>query len=500
MEWNTMETNNKDGKHHADFRLETLKEQDEKLLKETIILSNPDKETTTTSGFTEEPFQATVQNEGVYKARKPPRPPPCKPKVEQTWGNEDPIYSNHYSPGVNDSVNLNLLRDKYAELVHGMTNLTEKIKAEVNCSSSNNNFQAKSTVQQNGQCNAPPPLVGAFPHSANRWEEQRKALRETQNGGGNENSFYPCYFSDPNNDPYYRTTPRETMNVEILQKQLKEVLKLIEITIKSSQNTLASPNVNKYAGYVPIPVPRENSQKMSKLEIKPQNFEEPMSRYTKRAPPPIPRQHLQTFSKLEIHGNMSEELEQEEGECSKEPVYGNARQSVCSDNEMLSNDDVYTSRKDDSYYSSIPTTGSSLTEDELENLGREATMLNMKVETVIKDNNGSLGPSLRRKYQSCNLEKETDFKYSSQELLLEDKQMQPETEHLKAMLNQAQAENDSLKMKLQQTKDELERRMVLSNIPDEAQVNTLFLSISKYFISTKISYYLIKSEPLNKCQ
>lgn len=299
-----METNNKDGKHHADFRLETLKEQAEKLLKETLILSNPDKETTTTSGSTEEPFQATVQNQGVYKARKPPRPPPR---------------------------------------------------------SSNNNYQAKSTVQQNGQCNAPPQLVGAFPHSANRCEEQRKALRETQNGGGNENSSYPNYFSDPNNDPYYRPTLRETMNVEILQKQLKEVLKLIEITIKSSQNTLASPNVNKYVEYVPIPVPRENSEKMSKLEIKPQNFEEAMSRYTKRAPPPVPHQHLQTFSKLEIHGNMSEELEQEEGACSKEPVDGKARQSVCSDNEMLSNDDVCTSRKEDPYYSSVTTTGSSLT-------------------------------------------------------------------------------------------------------------------------------------------
>ena len=443
MEWNTMETNNKDGKHHADFRLETLKEQAEKLLKETLILSNPDKETTTTSGSTEEPFQATVQNQGVYKARKPPRPPPR---------------------------------------------------------SSNNNYQAKSTVQQNGQCNAPPQLVGAFPHSANRCEEQRKALRETQNGGGNENSSYPNYFSDPNNDPYYRPTLRETMNVEILQKQLKEVLKLIEITIKSSQNTLASPNVNKYVEYVPIPVPRENSEKMSKLEIKPQNFEEAMSRYTKRAPPPVPHQHLQTFSKLEIHGNMSEELEQEEGACSKEPVDGKARQSVCSDNEMLSNDDVCTSRKEDPYNSSVTTTGSSLTEDKLQNLEREAAMLNKKVETVIKDNNGSLGPSLRRKYQSCNLEKETDFKYSSQELLLEDVQTQPETEHLKAMLNQALAENDFLKTSLQQTKDELERRKVLSNIPDEAQVNTQFISILKYFISTKISYYLTKSEPLSKCQ
>ena len=443
MEWNTMETNNKDGKHHADFRLETLKEQAEKPLKETLILSNPDKETTTTSGSTEEPFQATVQNQGVYKARKPPRPPPR---------------------------------------------------------SSNNNYQAKSTVQQNGQCNAPPQLVGAFPHSANRCEEQRKALRETQNGGGNENSSYPNYFSDPDNKPYYRTTLRETMNVEILQKQLKEVLKLIEITIKSSQNTLASPNVNKYVEYVPIPVPRENSEKMSKLEIKPQNFEEAMSRYTKRAPPPVPHQHLQTFSKLEIHGNMSEELEQEEGACSKEPVDGKARQSVCSDNEMLSNDDVCTSRKEDPYYSSVKTTGSSLTEDKLQNLEREAAMLNKKVETVIKDNNGSLGPSLRRKYQSCNLEKETDFKYSSQELLLENVQTQPETEHLKAMLNQALAENDFLKTSLQQTKDELERRKVLSNIPDEAQVNTQFISILKYFISTKISYYLTKSEPLSKCQ
>ena len=443
MEWNTMETNNKDGKHHADFRLETLKEQAEKLLKETLTLSNPDKETTTTSGSTEEPFQATVQNQGVYKARKPPRPPPR---------------------------------------------------------SSNNNYQAKSTVQQNGQCNAPPQLVGAFPHSANRCEEQRKALRETQNGGGNENSSYPNYFSDPDNKPYYRTTLRETMNVEILQNQLKKVLKLIEITIKSSQNTLASPNVNKYVEYVPIPVPRENSEKMSKLEIKPQNFEEAMSRYTKRAPPPVPHQHLQTFSKLEIHGNMSEELEQEEGACSKEPVDGKARQSVCSDNEMLSNDDVCTSRKEDPYNSSVTTTGSSLTEDKLQNLEREAAMLNKKVETVIKDNNGSLGPSLRRKYQSCNLEKETDFKYSSQELLLEDVQTQPETEHLKAMSNEALAENDSLKTSLQQTKDELERRKVLSNIPDEAQVNTQFISILKYFISTKISYYLTKSEPLSKCQ
>ena len=485
-----MEMINTDEKHHAYFRLETLKEQIQKLLKEASILSNRNKETAT-SGSIEEPFQVTIQKEGVCKALKPPRPPPRKPKVEQTSGIGDPIYSNHYNPRVNDSVKLNLLSDKYVELEHEMTNLTEMIKAEVNCSSSNENYQAASTIQQNGQCNAPPQLVGALPHSVNKWEEQKKVLRKTQNGGLNENSFYPYYFSDPNNDPYYRTFPRKTMTVEILQKQLKEALKLIEITIKSSQNILASPNVvNKYTGYVPIPAPRENSQRMSKLENKPQNFEEAMSSYCKRAPPPIPRQHLQTFSKLEIHGNTSEELEQEEGECLKEPVYGNTRQPVWNDKEMSSNDDVYTFKQDDPYYSSVPMTDSSLTEDELENLRREAKMLNMRVDTVVKNNNGSLGPSLRKNYNSCNLEKETDFKCSSQELLQEDEQAQPETEHLKAMLNQALAENDSLKMSLQQAKDELERRMVLSNIPDELQVNTLFLSILKDFISTKISYLL----------
>ena len=103
-----------------------------------------------------------------------------------------------------------------------------------------------------------------------------------------------------------------------------------------------------------------------------------------------------------------------------------------------------------------------------------------------------LGPSPRRKYKSCNLEEETDFKSSSQELLQEAEQTQTETEYLKAMLRQTRAENKSLKTSLQQAKDELERRMVLSNIPDELQVNSLCLSILTGFICTIISFHVIE--------
>lgn len=482
--WNTMEISNTEGKHHTYFRFESLKEQLEKLLKEASKLSNLDKETAT-SGTIEGPFQAAIQNHGVCKARKPPRPSPRKTKIEQTCSSEGPIcpiYANHYSPR-NDSVKLNLLRNKYVELKHEMTNLAEIIIEEVNCGSSNKNYQATGTMQHIGENKFPLQFVRRLPHSANRWEEQREALRETQDGGVNKNDIYPNYFSDPNNDSYYRAAPRETMTVEILQKQVKEALKLIEITIESNKNTLASPNVNK--------------------ENKPQNFEATRSSYSKRAPPPIPRQNVQSSTKLEIHESMSEELEQEGGKCLKEPVYGNTRRPVWSDKEILSSDDAYTFKEDNSYYSSVPMMGS-LTEEELEKLRREATTLNKRVETVIKENKQHVGtassdtgmfnplePSLRRKYQSCNLEEESDFKSSSQDFLQEGEQIQTETEYLKAMLQQTLAENTSLKMSLQQATDKLERRTILSSIPDELQVYSLSLSILKDFIRIIISCHLI---------
>ena len=477
--WKTMEMSNTEGKHHTYFRLESLKEQLEKLLKEASKLSNLDKEAVK-SGSTIGPFQATFQKEGVSKARKPPLPPPRKPKVEQTCSSEDPIYpiyTNHYSPLVNDSVNLNLLRDKYVELEHEITNLNEMIKAEVDSSPSNKNYQAISTIQHIGESKAPLQLVKGLPHSANRFEEQREAFREIENGGVNKNNFYPYYFSDPNNDSFYKAVPRDTMTVEILQKQVKEALNLIEITIESSQNNLVSPNANK--------------------QNKPQNFEETRSSYSKRAPPPIPRQNVQSIGKLEIYGSTSEELEQEEGKCLIEPVYNNT-------SNISSNYDVYPLKEDDPYYSSVPMTGS-LMEDKLEKIQREATLLNKRVETVVKDNKqhvapasfdtgmlNLLGSSPRRKDKSCNLEEETDFKSSSQELLQEAEQTQIETEYLKAMLRQTRAENKSLKTSLQQAKDELERRMVLSNIPDELQVNSLCLSILKGFICTIISFHVIE--------
>lgn len=482
--WNTMEMSNTEEKHHTYFRLESLKEQLQKLLKEASKLSNLDKEVAT-SGSTEGPFQAPIQNDGVCKAQKPPRPPPRKTKIEQTCSSEGPlypIYANHYSPG-NDSVKLNLLRDKYVELEHEMTNVAEMIKAEVNCGSSNKNYQATSTIQHIGENKSPLQFVRKPPHSANRWEEQREPLRETQNGGVNKNSTYPNYFSDPNNDSYYRAAPRETMTVEILQKQVKEALKLIEITIESNKNTLASPDVNE--------------------ENKPQNFEATRSSYSKRAPPPIPLQNVQSSSKLEIHENMSEELEQEGGKCLKEPVYGNTRRPAWSDKEILSIHEVYTFKEDNSYYSSVPMMGS-LTEDELEKLRREAMTLNKRVETVVNDNKQhvgtvssdtgmlkSLGPSTRRRYQSCNLEEESDFKSSSQDFLQEGEEIQTETEYLKAMLSQTLAENTSLKTSLQQATDELERKTILSNIPDELQVNSLSLSIVKDFIRIILSCRLI---------
>lgn len=62
------------------------------------------------------------------------------------------------------------------------------------------------------------------------------------------------------------------------------------------------------------------------------------------------------------------------------------------------------------------------------------------------------------------------------------------------MLQQSLAENDSLKMSLQQAKDDLEGKMVLSNIPDELQASTLSFRFMNFFSSTIMSYYVIKQD------
>ena len=137
-----------------------------------------------------------------------------------------------------------------------MTNLTELIKREVNYSSSNKDYQASSKTKQTGECIDPLRVVRGRPQRVHRGEDQGKVLRETQNGGVNENSFLHYYYSDSNNDSYYSVASRETVNVEILHKQLIEALKLIQVKIESSEKSFYLSNVNKYSNLsnrVPIP-------------------------------------------------------------------------------------------------------------------------------------------------------------------------------------------------------------------------------------------------------
>ena len=121
------------------------------------------------------------------------------------------------------------------KLQNEMTNWTELIKREVNYSSSNKVYQASSKIQQNGECIDRLRVFRGRPQRVHRGEDQGKILRETQNGGVNENSFVPYYYSGSNKDSYYSVASRETVNVEILHKQLMEVLKLIQVKIESSE-------------------------------------------------------------------------------------------------------------------------------------------------------------------------------------------------------------------------------------------------------------------------
>ena len=463
----TLEVNNTDRKHYAYFRLESLREQVEKLLKEASKLRNLDRQTATSDSLKRQ-IQGKIENEGACKPRKPPRPPPREPKVGHTSSSEDPIYNNLYDDHVNDSRKLDLLRYKYVKIENEMTNLTELIKREVNYSSSNDYYQASSKTQQTGEYIDTLRVVRGCPQRVHRGEDQGKILRETQNGGVNENSFCPYYFSDSNNDSYYSVAPRETVNVEILHKQLIEALKLIQVTIESCEKPSPIPNVSKYNDFsnrVPIPAPRKHTKKINKLGNKPQNFEEKKIKYYKRAPIPIPRRNLQSLSRVQIQGNFSEEIKEEKNKCLNESAYSNTGRTGQNNKEKLLNDDIYILKEDDPYYCSIPMTGL-VTDDELEKLQREAVILN------------NSSKELRQK----NEQKEKQAEKS-----------QIDSEFLKEMLRQSLAENDSLKMSLQQAKDDLERKMVLSNIPDELQVNTLSFHFSKFFSCIIMSHHVINS-------
>ena len=142
------------------------------------------------------------------------------------------------------------------KLQNEMTNWTELFKREVNYSSSNKVYQASSKIQQTGECIDRLRVFRGRPQRVHRGEDQGKVLRETQNGGVNENSFVPYYYSGSNKDSYYSVASRETVNVEILHKQLMEALKLIQVKIESSEKYFSLPNVNKYSNLsnrVPIP-------------------------------------------------------------------------------------------------------------------------------------------------------------------------------------------------------------------------------------------------------
>ena len=247
-----------------------------------------------------------------------------------------------------------------------------------------------------------------------------------------------------------------------------EALKLIQVAIESSEKPFSLPNVNKYSNLsnrVPIPAPRKHIKKNNKLENTPQNFEEQRSKYSKRAPIPIPRRKVQSLSRVEIQGNFSEEIKQEKKNRSNESPYSSTRRTEQNNKEMSLNDDIYI-LKDDPNYCSIPMAGL-VTDDELEKLQREAVMLN-------------------------NFSKELRQKNEQKEKQVE--KLQTDSDYLKARLQQSLAENDSLKMSLQQAKDDLEGKMVLSNIPDELQASTLSFRFMNFFSSTIMSYYVIKQD------
>lgn len=155
---------------------------------------------------------------------------------------------------------LSLLRKRYIELENEMKNLTEMINQEVNYSSSNKNYEATSKIQKIDEFTS--PLYQPFV-SVNSWKEQGKASREPRGGEinilneFNQYSCYPYYFSDPNNVPYYRVAPGETVTDEMLRNKVKEATELL-ITNESNGKTLALPNLNRckvYCNRVPIPVP-----------------------------------------------------------------------------------------------------------------------------------------------------------------------------------------------------------------------------------------------------
>ena len=201
------------------------------------------------------------------------------------------------------------------------------------------------------------------------------------------------------------------------------------------------------------------------MENTPQNFEEERNKYSKRAPIPIPRRNVQSLSRVEIQGNFSEEIKQEKKNRSNESPYSSTRRTEQNNKEMSLNDDIYI-LKDDPNYCSIPMAGL-VTDDELEKLQREAVMLN-------------------------NFSKELRQKNEQKEKQAE--KLQTDSDYLKARLQQSLAENDSLKMSLQQAKDDLEGKMVLSNIPDELQASTLSFRFMNFFSSTIMSYYVIKQD------
>ena len=158
------------------------------------------------------------------------------------------------------------------KLQNDMTNWTELIKREVNYSSSNKVYQASSKIQQTGECIDRLRVVRGRPQRVHRGEDQGKVLRETQNGEVNENSFLPYYYySDSNNDSYYSVASRETVNVEILHKQLMEALKLIQVKIESSEKSFSLSNVKKYSNLsnkVPIPALQKHVKKLINWKIR----------------------------------------------------------------------------------------------------------------------------------------------------------------------------------------------------------------------------------------
>ena len=341
---------------------------------------------------------------------------------------------------------LSLLRKRYIELENEMKNLTEMINQEVNYSSSNKNYEATSTIQKIDEFTS--PLYQPFV-SVNSWKEQGKASREPRGGEinilneFNQYSCYPYYFSDPNNVPYYRVAPGETVTDEMLRNKVNEATELL-ITNESNGKTLALPNLNRckvYCNRVPIPVPRRNIDNLNKLENKTQNFEETRSSYYKGAPIPIPRQKLQGLIKPEMQRSILDEDETKQEECKYLNVLPYTPQRG---KEISSYDDFYTLREDDPYYSSVPMMGL-LMDNELKKLQREATMLSEKEELVVKDNKQQRNsPQVSRKNDE---QKEKQVEKS-----------QTENEYVKARLQQTLAECASFETSLQQERHELEKK------------------------------------------